>query len=163
MGGILAACGANSAAAGKCPKIGVLPDAADLPVTDANGQVVALARLSLRNGPCIYDKTRSRNTGFSKVTFPLTVLVTAASAKGAAQNDIDVSYVIATVSPDGVVTGRQTYQMSVDMDGTTGVEDDKIQISIPFEGNGTASEHRVVAAFKVDRATIDLNRRRLGR
>jgi len=159
----LAACGANSSAAGQCPKIGVLPDAADLPVTDANGQVIALARLSLQNGPCIYDKSAVQRTGFSKVSFPLTVRVSAAQVKGARVNDIDVTYIVATVSPEGAITGRQEYRLNVDLDGTTGKEDDKILINIPYAGNGNAAQHRVVAAFKVDRETVQLNRERLGR
>lgn len=159
----LAACGANSTAAGTCPKIGVLPDAADLPVTNANGQVVALARLSVRNGPCIYDKSQAAKTGYSKVSFPLTVRVSAARFKGARISDIDVDYVIATVSPDGVITGKESYEISVDFDGGVGSEDDKVLINIPFEGNGSAGQHRVVAAFKVDRETVKLNRQRQGR
>lgn len=159
----LASCGAGSSAAGACPKIGVLPDAADLPVTNAQGEIVALARISLQNGPCIYDKSQAARTGFSKVSFPLTVRVSAAQLKGALISDVDVSYVIATVSPDGAVTGKQEFDMNVDLDGKSGSEDDKIFIDLPFEGNGNASQHRVIAAFKVDRETVSLNRQRLGR
>jgi hypothetical protein len=159
----LAACGTSSSAAGICPKIGVLPDAADLPVTNSEGQVVALARLSVRNGPCIYDKTQAPRTGFSKVSFPLTVRVSAARFRGARVSDIDVTYIIATVSPDGVITGRQDFEMTVDLDGELGSEDDKVLINLPYEGNGAAGQHRVVAAFKVGRETVALNRQRLGR
>jgi hypothetical protein len=159
----LAACGANSTAAGVCPKIGVLPDAADLPVTNPSGQVVALARLSVAHGACIYDKTQAPRTGFSKVTFPLTVRISAARFKGARISDVDVTYLIATISPDGVITGRQNYEMTVEFDGEVGSEDDKVLINIPYEGNGTAGQHRLVAAFKVDRETVLLNRQRLGR
>lgn len=159
----LAACGANSTAAGTCPKIGVLPDAADLPVTNANGEVVALARISLQNGACIYDKSQAERTGFSKVSFPLTVRVSAARFRGARISDIDVEYIIATVAPDGAVTGRQEFEISVELDGEVGSEDDKIFINLPFQGNGNAGQHRVVAAFKVDRETVTLNRQRLGR
>lgn len=159
----LASCGGGSAAAGKCPRIGVLPDAADLPVTNASGEIVALARISLANGPCIYDKTQVTRTGYSKVQFPLTVRVSVARVQGSSVNDIDVKYIIATVSADGVVTGQQSYEMNVDFDGRTGFEDEKLLVTVPFEGSGSASQHRVVAAFQLDRETVQINRQRLGR
>lgn len=159
----LASCGGNSAAAGKCPKIGVLPDASDLPVTNAAGEIVALARLSVANGACIYDKTQVTRTGYSKVQFPLTVRVSVARTQGSGVGDIDVKYIVATVSEDGVVTGKQVYDMSVSFDGRTGFEDETLLITMPYEGNGSASQHRIVAAFQLDRETVRINRQRLGR
>ncbi|WP_417516675.1 hypothetical protein [Minwuia sp.] len=160
---VLHACGGGAAAAGTCPKIGVLPDAADNPVTGPDGEVVALARLSVQHGTCIYDKSNASRTGYSKVRFPMTVRVSAARFQGARVQDIDVEYVVATVAPDGVITGRQTYSTTIGLSSATNFEDEKILIEIPYQGNGEASQHRVVAAFLIDRETVALNRSRLGR
>jgi len=161
---ILQACSpGNSAAAGKCPRIGVLPDAADYPVKDGNGKVLALARLSLTNSACIYNKSNTAETGFSNVSFSLTVRVAAALSQGSRISRIAAPYVIATVAPDGVITGRQEYTMDVDVSGRTGTEDERVTINIPYQGGGDAAGHRVVVAFKLDEATVRLNRSRLGR
>ncbi len=160
---VLAACGVNSAASGTCPRIGVLPDAADLPVKNGTGEVVALARLSVSNSPCVYNKSRVASTGFSTVEFTLTVRVAAAATKAVRVTSVKAPYLVATVAPDGVVTGRQRYEMNVDISDRTGSEDDRIKITLPYEGSGNASGHRIVVAFQLDEETVRLNRSRLGR
>jgi hypothetical protein len=159
----LAACGIQSTAAGVCPKIGVLPDAADFPVRNANGDIVALGRLSLSNTSCIYDKSRVVETGFSSVSFTLTVTASVVRSEGARLSSVDLPYVVATVAPDGVITGRQESVLEVSLDGRSGQDEDRLNIRIPYRGNADADQHRVVAAFRVDEQTVLLNRNRLGR
>lgn len=159
----LSGCGGSSAAAGPCPKIGVLPDAADYPVQDASGKLLALARLSVSNSACIYDKSQASSTGFSRVDFSIEVTVTAVRAEGSLVDDIDVPVVVATVSGDGVLTARDDYEMNVEIDGRTGEETQRLQIRVPYAGNGFATDHRVLAAFRLDERTVQFNRSRLGR
>lgn len=159
----LSGCGASSSAAGPCPKIGVLPDAADYPVQDANGKILALARLSVDHGVCIYDKSQASSTGFSRVDFNMQFHVSVVRAEGSLIDDVDVPVVIATVSDDGVLTARQNYDMNVTMDGRTGQESQALHIRIPYKGNGNATDYRVLAAFKLDEAAVQFNRKRLGR
>ncbi|WP_416897609.1 MAG: hypothetical protein ACMVY4_19435 [Minwuia sp.] len=159
----VSSCGLGSAAFGTCPKIGVLPDAADKVILDNNGQLLALARLSTANSPCAYDKTDTQRTGYSRVSFTLTVRSSAARNQGAQISRVDTPYVVATVAPDGTVTGKQNYDMTVSIDGQSGFEEDRIQIRIPYEGGGEASQYRVVVGYQLDRAAVEQNRSRLGR
>lgn len=159
----LSGCGGGSAAAGPCPKIGVLPDAADYPVQDANGKVMALASLSVSHGACIYDKSQTSSTGFSRVEFNMQVTATAVRAEGSLIDDVDLPVIIATVSGEGVLTGRETYEIGVEIDGRTGSRTQQLHIEVPYRGGGFATDHRILVAFQLDEKTVQFNRSRLGR
>jgi len=164
----LSACGIGgigSAANGPCPKIGVLQDASNFPVKDQAGNIRALARLNVAgNSPCAYDKSSTETSGFSSMRTVLTVQVAAARSGSARMTSITVPVVIATISADGLLTGRQKISMDVgfDPDGT-GSEQEQVEVHINDKGSGDADSHRIVVACDLDRDEVLLNRSRQGR
>lgn len=163
----VSACGGPliNTATGPCPKIGVLPDAADYPVRGPNGQILGLASLSVVHGACVYNTSRARETGYSSVQVLLTVFASGVRSPGADLDEITAPYVVATVADDGVLTGREEYvaDINLGLDGK-GSEEEKINVVMPYKGIvGDANQHRIVVAFKLDREDVELNRSRLGR
>lgn len=164
----LSACGLggiSSAANGPCPRIGVLQDASNLPLKDQAGNIRALARLNIAgNSACAYDKSNTDRTGFSSMRTVLTLQVAAARAGASRMSSVTVPLVIATISADGVMTGRKKINLDVgfDPDGT-GSEQEQVEVQINYKGSGDADTHRIVAAFDIGRDEVLLNRSRQGR
>ncbi|MEC9346745.1 MAG: hypothetical protein VYB54_10990 [Pseudomonadota bacterium] len=161
---VAASCGGGSSASGPCPKIGVLPDASNYTVTDASGQVRALARLDVSHAPCIYNKSRFTETGYSSVSTVLTVTVSAVRGEGSSVSSLTAPVRVATISADGVLTGQQDFDIDVSVPaGATGRDDERVEITVPYPGSGFAEQHRIVVAFRIDRNAVLVNRSRLGR
>lgn len=162
----LAACGGvGTAADGTCPRIGVLQDAANYPLKDSAGSIRALARLSVdRATPCTYNKSNTAQTGFSTMRTVLNVRAGAARAETASMSSIEVPIIVATVSPDGLLTGRHKLTMDVPFTtGGTGNAEEQVEVVISYKGSGEADQHRIVVAFDLDRDEVLLNRSRVGR
>lgn len=163
---VLAACGGvGTAADGTCPRIGVLQDAANFPLKDSAGNIRALARLTVnRATPCTYNKSNTAQTGFSSMRTVLDVRVDAARAESASMSTIEVPVIVATVSEDGLLTGRHRLTMDVPFTtGGTGNAEEQVEVVISYKGGGEADKHRVVVAFDLDRDEVLLNRSRIGR
>ncbi|MDF1734775.1 MAG: hypothetical protein P1U37_05775 [Minwuia sp.] len=162
----LAACGGvGTAADGSCPRIGVLQDAANFPLKDSAGNIRALARLSFsRATPCTYNKSSTDQTGFSSMRTVLNVRADAARAESASMSSIEVPVIVATVSADGLLTGRHRLTMDVPFTtGGTGNAEEQVEVVISYKGSGEAEQHRIVIAFDLDRDEVLLNRSRVGR
>ncbi|MDF1720999.1 MAG: hypothetical protein P1U65_10020 [Minwuia sp.] len=164
----LSACGLgglSSAANGPCPRIGVLQDASNFPVKDQAGNIRALARLNIiSNSGCVYDKSNTDRTGFSTMRTVLKIQVAAARSGSTQMSSVTVPVIIATISADGLLTGRQKITLDVPFNnGGTGSEEEEVEVRINYKGSGDADTHRIVAAFDLDRDEVLLNRSRQGR
>lgn len=162
----LAACGGvGSAADGACPRIGVLQDAANYPLKDSAGNIRALARLSVqRTKGCTYNTSNAAATGYSSMRTVVQVRVDAARAETASMSSIEVPVIVATVTDDGVLTGRSRVTMDVPLSSLgTGNADKQVEVEINFKGTGEIAQHRIVVAFDLDRDEVLLNRSRIGR
>ncbi len=163
---VLAACGGvTTAADGTCPRIGVLQDAANYPLKDSAGNIRALARLSVsRATACTYNKSNTAETGFSTMRTVLNVRADAARAETANMSSIEVPVIVATVSADGLLTGRHRLTMDVPITtGGTGNAEEQVEVVISYKGSGEAEQHRIVVAFDLGRDEVLLNRSRVGR